>query len=193
GLIFNTRDQSTEVGDVTMVPGSIPIGTLLGGTASFKDYVGDLNLTPKSTDNTLQVSLHAKYSLGDVDLVSISSYQFSRSHELLDYDGTSANVFSFDDHDRGDTVTQELQLLSTGDGPFQWILGGYFISDQQGYVPLGLLFVAPAPININMSNHTTGAAVFGQGTYDFGEGTRVTAGLRYSEERHVLTGDETLG
>ncbi|MEI9931181.1 MAG: hypothetical protein WDM89_11725 [Rhizomicrobium sp.] len=86
-----------------------------------------------------------KYSLGDADLVSISSYQFSRSRELLDYDGTSANVFSFDDHDRGETFTQELQLLSTGSGPFQWILGGYFISDQQGYVPLGELFILPNP------------------------------------------------
>jgi iron complex outermembrane recepter protein len=193
GLIFNSRDQSTEVGDVTMVAGSLPVGVILGGTASYKDYVGDLNFTPKSTDNTLQGSLHVKYSLGDVDLVSISSYQFSRSRELLDYDGTSANVFSFDDHDRGETATQELQLLSNGNGPFQWILGGYFISDQQGYVPLSELFVAPAPVNVNMSNHTTGAAVFGQGTYDLGEGTHVTAGLRYSEERHVLTGDETLG
>jgi iron complex outermembrane receptor protein len=193
GFIFNSRDQSSEVGDVTMVPGSIPIGTLFGGTASFKDYVGYLNFTPKSTDDTTQGSLHVKYSFGGADLVSITSYQFSRSRELLDYDGTSANVFSFDDHDRGETVTQELQLLSTGDGPFQWILGGYFISDQQGYVPLGELFVAPNPINVNTSNHTTGAAVFGQGTYDFGEGTRVTAGLRYSEERHILTGDETTG
>ncbi len=191
GLIFNSRDQSTETGDVTMVPGSVPVGELLGGTASFKDYVGDLNFTPKSTDDTLQGSLHVKYSFGGADLVSISSYQFSRSHELLDYDGTSANVFSFNDFDRGETVTQELQLLSNGDGPFQWILGGYFLSDQQGYVPLGLLFVAPDPVNVNMTNHTTGAAVFGQGTYDFGEGTHATVGLRYSEERHVLTGDET--
>lgn len=192
GLIATSRDQSAETGDVTMVPGSIPVGTLFGGQASFKDYTGYLNFTPKSTDDTLQGSLHVKYSFSGADLVSISSYQFSRSHELLDYDGTSANVFSFDDHDRGETVTQELQLLSNGESPFQWILGGYFISDQQGYGPLGLLFVAPDPVNVNMSNHTTGAAVFGQGTYDFGEGTRVTAGLRYSEERHVLTGNETM-
>jgi iron complex outermembrane receptor protein len=52
GLIYNSRDQSTEVGDVTMVPGSIPIGTLLGGQASFKDYTGYLNFTPKSTDDS---------------------------------------------------------------------------------------------------------------------------------------------
>jgi iron complex outermembrane recepter protein len=192
GFIFNNRDQSFETGQVTMVPGSIPVGTLLGGSASFTDYVGDLNFTPRSTNNTTQVSLRAKYSFSGVDLVSISAYQFSRSHELLDYDGTSANVFSFDDFDRGETITQEVQLLSNNNGPLQWIVGGYFISDQQSYVPLGLLFVAPSEIHINSSNHTTGAAVFGQATYDFGEGTRLTGGLRYSEERHIFTGIETI-
>jgi iron complex outermembrane recepter protein len=192
GFIYNNRDQSTETGDVTLVPGSIPLGSLLGGAGSYRNYVGNLNFNPISSDATMQASLHVKYSFDDMDLVSISSYQHSRSHELLDYDTTSANAFSFDDYDRGETETQELQLLSTGDGPFQWILGAYFINDEQAYVPLGLLFVAPAPIHINSANHTTGAAIFGQATYDFGEGTRLTGGLRYSEETHILTGTETI-
>lgn len=192
GFIYTNRHQSAETADVTNVPGSIPVGTLLGGTASFKDYVGALSFNPLSSDSTIEGSLHVRYSFENVDLISISSYQHSHSHELLDYDVTSANVFSFNDYDRGQTFTQEFQLVSTDKGPLQWIAGAYYIDDQQGYVPLQLLYVAPAPINIQTTNLTTGWALFGQATYDFGDGTHLTGGLRYSQETHRLTGAETM-
>ncbi|HEY0106212.1 MAG TPA: TonB-dependent receptor [Rhizomicrobium sp.] len=194
GVVYTNRDQSMATANATNVPGSIPVGTLpmFGGAASFTDYHADLNFNPRSTDSTIEGSLHLRYSFDDVDLVSISSYQMSHSHELLDYDSTSANVFSFNDFDRGETFTQEVQLLSTDKGPLQWILGAYYITDQQGYVPLQLLYVAPLPIDINTTNRTNGWAVFGQATYDFGEGTHLTGGLRFSQETHRLTGDETM-
>lgn len=192
GFIYDNRNQSSETADVTLVPGSTPIGALLGGMGSFKNYVGDLNLTPITFESGIQGSLHVKYSFDDFDLVSISSFQHNRSRELLDYDVTSANVFSFDDHDSAQTYTQELQLVSTGTGPFQWIVGGYYINDSQSYDPLGELFVAPAPIDINSTSKVSGSAVFGQGTYDFGEGTKLTVGLRYSSEQRGLVGVETI-
>jgi len=192
GFIYENRKQSSEVADVTLVPGSTPVGALLGGAGSYTNYVGLLNLDPIASDRTFEGSLHVKYSFPGFDLVSISSYQADRSHELLDYDVTDANVFSFDDHDSAQTYTQEVQLLSNEAGPFQWIVGGYYIHDRESYDPLAELYVAPAPIDIDSVSRVAGYAGFGQATYDFGEGTKVTAGFRYSSEDRSLTGDETI-
>ncbi len=192
GFIYEDRKQSSDVADVTLVPGSTPVGALLGGAGSYTNYVGLLNFDPIASDRTFEGSLHVKYSFPGFDLVSISAYQADRSLELLDYDVTDANVFSFDDHDSAQTYTQEVQLLSNEDGAFQWIVGGYYIHDRESYDPLGELFVAPAPVDIDSVSKVTGYAGFGQATYDFGEGTKVTAGFRYSTEDRTLTGIETI-
>ena len=196
GFIYENREQSSEVADVTLVPGSTPVGALLGGAGSYTNYVGLLNIDPIASDRTFEGSLHVKYSFPGVDLVSITSYQADRSHELLDYDVTDANVFSFDDYDSAQTYTQEIQLLSNEAGPFQWIAGGYYIHDRESYDPLAELFVDPInpldPVDIDSVSRVAGYAGFGQATYDFGEGTKVTAGFRYSSENRSLTGEETI-
>lgn len=192
GMIYQDRYTTAQSANMTMVPGSIPVGTLFGGTASFTDYVSANNFPDREEVHQAEASLHVKYSFDGIDLVSISSAQFAGTHTQLDYDGTSAAVFAFDEVDHSTTYTQELQLLSTWKSPLQWILGAYYIFDKEPYDPLDLVTTGP-PAGVYVTPKTNAGAVFGDLIYDFGEGNKLTGGLRYSVERREMDGTESVG
>ncbi len=75
-------------------------------------------------------SLRAEIGLGDMTLVSISSYDRFRLNDYLDHDDTSSSsafganiqVGTFNSK----LFTQEIRLLSPGDKPFRYTLGAYY-------------------------------------------------------------------
>ncbi len=86
--------------------------------------------TPENTVQDKGISLHMDYDLGNMSLVSITSYRQNESANRGDIDFTSAQlvVSNFDNDIK--TFTQELRLQSTGDGPFSWLLGGYYFNED---------------------------------------------------------------
>ncbi len=87
----------------------------------------------------------------------------------------------------------DINVNSAGDGPLQWTLGVFYYDDAKngetssefvwGYTD------ASAPQNISWGHWlyqgnggTTSTAIYGQAEYSFTDRTRVTAGLRYSED-----------
>jgi iron complex outermembrane receptor protein len=115
--------------------------------------------------------------------------------------------------------TQELRLASTGSGPFQWVFGGFYsdvnrkysqrlptpgsdvfgqafldvIAPPPGSVPISALrngFPADSPYNADLPYKIKQRAVFGEGSYRFGE-FKLTAGGRYyafREKRDFVSG-----
>ncbi|MBT9595080.1 MAG: TonB-dependent receptor [Vitreoscilla sp.] len=99
--------------------------------------------------------------------------------------------------------THELNLKSTGDGPFQWIAGLFSIAEDNkirfdidiSQVPVvgttGPIVVVPtAPTDtawamsfIQPSRTLSSNAVFGQGTYQFSPALAATFGARYTSEK----------
>jgi iron complex outermembrane receptor protein len=103
--------------------------------------------------------------------------------------------------------SHELNLTSTGQGPFQWILGGYYYHEKYdqpvwaGVMPNqtqlghpfgigagGVLIPTPAnPANAISTSDTkltyTSWAFFGQASYKFNDQWKFTGGLRYSEDK----------
>jgi iron complex outermembrane receptor protein len=104
--------------------------------------------------------------------------------------------------------TQELRLSSAGSGPFQWLIGGFYSNVKRGYtqrlptpgydaftdarlgagVSAGARngFPADSPYNSDIPYDIEQKAVFGEGSYDFGQLT-VTAGGRYYDFKEVRT------
>lgn len=189
------RRSTSDVGvSLTSVDGTVPLAVNLGGTTSYQDYRTNLTTIPTGRSDGYQGALTARYSFGSVDLVSITSRQIYKPYNLLDYDQTEIKLFTFVNDVRTDAWTQEVQLVSTSAGRFQWVAGGYFIDQMERYVPLSYLYSGPngTPVDIRADAGTRGEAAFAQGTLGIGESTHLTAGLRYSHERKTVTGTTVL-
>lgn len=99
-------------------------------------------------------------------------------------------------------VTQEIQLVSSGDGPLSWILGAFYQASKDRWAPLELDFTqaaVPAGTNFHGSpiasfdafQATRALAGFAQMTYKFDSGLSLTGGVRYSTEKKRTGGTLT--
>ena len=187
-----------------------------------------LLLREKFSDETLLADLTADLDIGDaVTLTSITSYinrdiLVSRDASALtgsvsvDLGFPTAGVLlpsNLRDTTDLETWTQELRLASNGEGPFQWVLGGFY-SDidrfyrqrlptpgYQGFTDARFGAGTSAavsngfpdlnsPYNADLPYDIRQYAVFGEGSYEFGA-FKATAGARYydfKEERQFISG-----
>ncbi len=77
------------------------------------------------------ISLQADFEFENFTLTSISSYRESDVFSHVDTDFTSAAVFGFSPRDYSlETITQEVRLTSNGDGPFDWMVGGFYFDED---------------------------------------------------------------
>lgn len=208
---FNARDdmgtsQSNE-------PGVIPVGAASGGQYSDFPRETYLNIDSVGSVKAWGVSSTLRVDLDAVSLVSLTQYRHYKSENILDADATSADdlpaavypggvgrqnpAFYFDSpSDMPYFVTQELQLLSNGDGPFSWIVGGFGQLSEERYIPLQFFTksdLAAPFVSIFAEGKTSSVAGFGQLSYDVGGGLRLTAGGRVTWERKAATGAQYLG
>jgi outer membrane receptor protein involved in Fe transport len=104
-----------------------------GGIFTYSEYQN----FPSENDITNKgVSVQGDFDFGSLKLTSISAYRESRALSNADSDFTSADIIGRNAGDVDiETKTQELRLASDFDGPFNFLLGGYYfdenISNQQ--------------------------------------------------------------
>ncbi|MEQ8693648.1 MAG: TonB-dependent receptor [Pseudomonadales bacterium] len=136
-------------------------------------------------ENTL-LSGRLTVDFENFSLVAITGYIENEWFQNADID-MSSNPIQYQNWDmETDQFSQEIQLVSNGDGPWQWIAGVFFFTEdlETSYLfedtsPFGFLFMNGGEIE------TESQAVFGQLSYDFSDGglpLRVTAGLRWTED-----------
>lgn len=187
----------------------------LGG---LKQYT---QLKEKFEDEFFLADLTVNYDFGGVRLTSISS--FTDRDVLVVRDATALTgsitggslglppaVYTIDSplYDETDlqTVTQELRLTSTGEGPLQWVAGAFYSDVDRDYsqdlrvvgfsaatgiptasdrAPTDSLYYSVVPYKQRQY------ALFGEATYAVSERLDVTAGLRWSDykETRELTFD----
>ena len=104
--------------------------------------------------------------------------------------------------------TQELRLASTGSGPFQWVVGGFYSNTDRIYAQrlptpgydafidavigaggsqspgIANGFGPDSPYNADLPYDIKQKALFGEGTYDFGQ-FKLTAGGRWYDFKEV--------
>lgn len=194
------------------LPGTVPIGALVGGLFSTRPYFTYQNIDPVSSVESFGATATLRAELGAVDVVSMTQFRNYTSQNTLDADGSS------DDGRPGQVVpgigtvglatlsfvsptkmpyfwTQEFQLLSAGDGPFSWIVGAFGLSSREKYDPLSLQFrvTGPAAAVVRSRGDTRALAGFAQGTYRFDDRLSLTLGGRYSWEEKKMVGSQTAG
>ena len=146
-------------------------------------YEGPSNIKPKLDVKQWGASLKAEYALSDdIDLVSITAYDYLDKLAQEDSDMTALTIIHTDFEVESDTWSQELRLLGGADR-LNWITGLYYLNDdldQDQGVNLqdaGL----PVPYRYVNSQELETWALYGQTEYDLTDTLTLTTGLRYTD------------
>lgn len=178
-------------------------------------------------DETLIADLVVEAEFGPVTMTSVSSYtnrDILVSRDASALTGSVSVDLGFPDagvllpsnlRDTTDleTISQELRLASNGDGPLQWVIGGFYSDTDRFYrqrlptpgydaftdqvlgagtaAAVANGFPADSPFNSDLPYDIEQIAVFGEATYALNERFDVTVGARYydfDETRVITTG-----
>jgi iron complex outermembrane recepter protein len=123
------------------------------------------------------------YRGDDFTITSTTAYRDISFDWINDGDGLSDYLVVYFQRDQSEQFSQDLQIASAGDGPFSWIVGAtYLTEDSKGVyaIPLGPAF-GGFTIVYDGTNKTDAYGVFAEGTYKWGA-LSFTAGVRYSNE-----------
>ncbi len=162
-------------------------------TGGFQD--ADSNLRPFSDIEQWGVSLKINHSFGDVDLTSVTAY---RENDSLQQLAQAAIPFpGFLDvflNQFTNTFTQEIRL-SGGFENFDWIAGGFLLSEDAGYNPTRIAGLALSPADTATDDNlqeTFSWALFAQGDLRITDTTTLTAGIRYTNDKRDLSGNTSV-
>ena len=166
-----------------------------------------LNTQGHRDNSDTNFRLQVDHSFGSTDLFYLAAF---RSHErdyLDDNDGTAiiangiAATGSIVENTQSDTWTHELRLQSSGDGPFQWIAGLYYLEEEVDGMfavflprdPTRNAGMAPPPVAtfgfdqqivqfIDRGLTSESSAVFVSGSYDISDSVTLRAGVRTTKD-----------
>ena len=145
--------------------------------------------------NSYGLTFRLNQALGTVDFVSITGYRNVKFDINFDYDLTPTPALDLTANLDDKSFSQEFQFLSNNDSPLRWVAGLYYFRDKSNWFS-EILQQGPAiqppffttNVITNSFQKTRSLAAFGQATYDFGQGTSLTLGLRYTDDRRSVLG-----
>ena len=197
--VLLSADYSLSKSDVGMsvvvAPGTVGLG---GGT--FRDRFGTYDTVNNpfdradfSRNEVYGVSGRLQHDFGGVSLVSVTAYREAKQIYQLDSDAVPAilPVLLEVNQSRPTTTTfsQEVQLLSGPDGPFKWIVGGFYYRSKSGYDPLVFRGSIPpagpqgGALFIEDTQTLNSYSGFGEASYEFLPAATLTLGLRYTSDQ----------
>jgi iron complex outermembrane recepter protein len=150
------------------------------------------------TDRNYGASLRVEQDFGWSRLVSITGARDTLNIHTLDQDATPLHFVDANPLPQLDeTLTQELQLQSAvGNEKFKWIVGLYYMDDrfaslplvikEGDYSPSGLTYTV---LDVYVREPTRSYAEFGQATWEFLPDTRLTLGLRNTDDTKSIGGN----
>lgn len=167
-------------------PGTGPLGSVYDsyeGRQSFSAWRGG------------GVSLTIDHDLGFANLLSISAYRKGKANFLFDNSAVAQPFFIVrTPKSTNESYTQELQLVSPRSGPFEWMVGAFYIHDEKASDPFQRDFSGPfTPLPTSTLMNTTLArevtesvAPFGQVSWEILPRLSLTGGIRWTYEKRSL-------
>ena len=153
--------------------------------------------------------LNMNYQFDAGTLTSVTGYRKQESRLPSTYtgaapvaaDGEVLSLFDASRDDDRETWQQEIRFASKSDGPFNYVLGGFYQEDDVDFCVnqlLGFLDLASGglpfgswnqnPYILCNNQRAESKAVFGEGTFEASEQLTITAGLRYTWEDKTWQG-----
>ena len=186
--IFDRRNTNSDVGfNFRLAPGYKAPGGIVA-PANYQDV--DQGVVPFDKLTTTGVSVRLEQQLGD-DLIFINTAAFRNSQTQFfdESDGAAEThlLTTVMDQQNINTWTEEAELQSTSDSAFKWTVGGFYMHDEEGYSgPQGFTLTGDylGGIGLRSINDYTvdSVAAYGEGSYEFDTGTKITIGGRYTAD-----------
>ncbi|MDB5676749.1 MAG: TonB-dependent receptor [Sphingomonas bacterium] len=175
-------------------PGLTPAVVLPGVTVSEQNQDVSNNYPSRTRYWGFGGSLRGEIGIGELSLVSITSYDKFRLDDYLDHDDTSSttnfgnNIQVGQFHSR--LFTQELRLLSPGDKPFRYTLGAYYakVNFERPFQRGPAFSLA----NWYATAQSRQVAAFAQIDWEFVPKVTFTGGGRVQNERVAYTFQDNL-
>ena len=197
---FQHRGQGVDFfGDPAFLPDGTPTDGFSYADTDGDPWAGDYDVEGKERIDVFGGSLTGQFTLGTVQLTSITAYEQVNRATLEDTDASPNQVINAYYEDRPRQFSQELRLQSVGENALNWIVGGFYFHDTLrtdssfdllralrdpsaplgGFDPVNSLGLLRYPY----TQKTDSYALFGQADYKLTEQLTATLGLRYSHDR----------
>jgi iron complex outermembrane receptor protein len=192
--VIHSEQTTNEGAVIALVPGTFAPGKVL---ANIGDYtINNPAFDPRIKSAQTIASLKGAYEFDGVTVSNTVAYVRGNNQLQMNLGPApvtlSASVlpllYYLKGHDK--SWTDELQLQSAPSSTLKWVLGGFYMSYSDSNhndlyatnVGIGKLPGITYSID-NAGNHIRSLAVFGQATYPIVEGTNLTLGARYTNDR----------
>ncbi len=129
------------------------------------------------------------HDFGGVDFVLQAGLLDQTANVQQDFDGSPVNISIFNKDQYSDAETVEFRFTSDYDSPLQWIVGGYYFSEEtfarrrvrlRGLTGMGQINLPD--FLLHESGVSTTMAAYGNATYSLTDNFRFSAGVRYTED-----------
>ncbi len=202
---FDAKGRFLEAVNPVELPGGTPYSAVLGlfGTALETDQNFDRQSNGDISNNeTMNVTFTAEYAWGEHTITSITGYNGYEFDEECDCDFIDAVVFTADQDEEFDQISQEIRIASPVGETIEYI-GGFFYQHSDLDFRDGInvptnsilppaLFAATGGLSPALAGASTQRtfeqesdlwAVFAQVTWNVTDDWRLTVGGRYTDEQ----------
>ena len=191
-IILNTRAGNRDgiIDAPLTIDAGIPIFAANDPYRINNDFPGSLAL--KNYSGTSNIA----YDVGPVTLKSITGITDFKTTRIQDTDFSSSQIGADYQFTSAKTFTQELQLLSNGKGPLEYVVGAYYFKDKLNGTFINQQFVQIVPGDTRpaavrqaggfyseLRAKTQSLAGYAQASYAVTEKIKLTAGVRYTEDK----------
>ncbi|HSM95020.1 MAG TPA: TonB-dependent receptor, partial [Rhizomicrobium sp.] len=187
--LFDPIPAGSYFGVLTTIPAFTNTkDTAWGGSPTFQTLTGIApTQSPFHKTNADGVNMQIHGDLGFGELTSITSYENLHRREYNDWDATALALAGTYFDTTAHVFSQELRLASNGDGPFSWMIGGYYAHqsmderfDSDFADSLGLA------TDTRYTQRVETKAVFTQEEYKLTDQVKLIAGLRFDDDKRSL-------
>ncbi|MFT5888416.1 MAG: iron complex outermembrane receptor protein [Zhongshania sp.] len=131
---YSEKDMNPMTGDLFLSDATRSVITRAGGSLSIPNDPSDRLVENDDsiiyTSESLDVIFKLEYSGDGYTLTSISSFDdYDSLTEMRDVEQMSLHASVFNDRQFGESFSQELRAASDSDGPFNWLVGGFYYTN----------------------------------------------------------------
>jgi iron complex outermembrane recepter protein len=133
-------------------------------------------------------SFRFRHDFGGFSLTSISSFDHTKLTYSTEAGGLPYTQFQFLQNGKYDVYSHETRIASESNGPFKWILGGYWSYEKDNLAAIVRNNVAGPPAYavvpmVSVDQKAEIVSFYGQADYELTDRLKISAGIRWTSDK----------
>jgi len=146
-------------------------------------WTSSLEVTNMGRSLSHQGSLQTRFAFDGFNVETTSAIIDNHALSTTDNDLTIKPIQKTYAPQSSNYLENEVRALSTGNGPFSWIIGGFQFSGNGQFDALQTVVNGVLGVPSFTRQEVASLAGFGEGTFRLGDHIKIIGGLRYTSER----------